>query len=99
MTQNTTPPSSAQSSLLKQHAALSMRLGVLMSAALLAACSSTPLPPWPAQSGSVTSASGRPVPNSQRQMPPRLLARNGARRSSNHRNNGPTTSSRYKPAQ
>ena len=56
MTQNTTQPSVDQSACTERHTALSLRLGVLMSAALLAACTSTPLPPWPTHPGTGTVA-------------------------------------------
>ncbi len=61
MTQNTTLHSAAQTALSKRHTALSLRLGVLMSAALLAGCSSTPLPPWPAHPGTVSTTSNASV--------------------------------------
>ncbi|WP_371813879.1 M14 family metallocarboxypeptidase [Diaphorobacter sp. HDW4A] len=51
-----------------------------MSAALLAACSSTPLPPWPAHPGAVTSSSSArqaPTQAPQRQVPPQLGTQRG----------------------
>lgn len=47
---------------------LCLRLGVLVSAALLAACTSTPLPPWPKQPAATAA---RPTP-SARVVPPPL---------------------------
>nr|WP_228529887.1 M14 family metallocarboxypeptidase [Diaphorobacter caeni] len=45
-----------------------------MSAALLAACTSTPLPPWPANPGTVSTSGARPAPQQtpQRQVLPQL---------------------------
>ena len=74
MTHNTTMFTVAPSAPLTRHTALSMRLGVLMSAALLAACTSTPLPPWPTQPGTVSP--GRTT-TSQRQVPPPLGTQRG----------------------
>lgn len=83
MTQNTTLPSVAQRASDERHTALSLRLGVLMSAALLAACTSTPLPPWPAHPGTVTSTSSTstvrtaPTQTPQRQVLPPLGTQRG----------------------
>ena len=78
MTQHTTLPPIAQPVTTKRPAELSLRLGVLMSAALLTACASTPLPPWPTTqrqqpTGTVQpQVQPRPTTQSSRQVPPPL---------------------------